>query len=83
MIVSIRAPRAGRNMTPSTSGVWNSSFQSAPRVRGETGTFRHRPRRQVVSIRAPRAGRNAEGLSHHSYDISFNPRPACGAKRSS
>ena len=82
-LVSIRAPRTGRNASEFRGTPIYEVFQSAPRGRGETlavsSTTRNAP---SVSIRAPRTGRNVPCPVGCPVPQSFNPRPADGAKRS-
>ena len=68
--VSIRAPRAGRKRALVCAAFSGVEFQSAPRERGESGSFFTAGVWSAVSIRAPRAGRKGSRFGGNvSYEL--------------
>ena len=57
-VISIHAPRMGRDLTVTDTGVVNDAFQSTRPAWGATGLSRHGDGQQVISIHAPRMGRD-------------------------
>ena len=57
-LVSIHAPRAGRDINPPASNASRTVFQSTRPVRGATLISTTAPGARGVSIHAPRAGRD-------------------------
>ncbi len=55
----------------------DSTFQSAPLLRGATAVCEYSWRGFVVSIRAPLARGDSSATTRSMTDSSFNPRPSC------
>ncbi len=79
--VSIRAPRAGRKLTPIICITSTTRFQSAPRERGERRSLIQWQTEFLVSIRAPRAGRKRDGRSDRRLQKVSIRAPRAGRKR--
>ena len=60
-MVSIHAPRAGRDMIAALTGGYSGSFNPRAPCGARQNVLRHRTIDTVVSIHAPRAGRDAHG----------------------
>ena len=77
--VSIHAPHAGRDPTPSVlRGLYVVSIH-APHAGRDSGVIATTERREV-SIHAPHAGRDFFPMSSIRRVLSFNPRAPCGAR---
>ena len=81
-IVSIHAPRAGRDVTLSPLCTTWKSFQSTRPARGATSGACSVSYVTVVSIHAPRAGRDKNIPIASSVETGFNPRAPRGARPS-
>ena len=79
-IVSIHAPRAGRDEVRAMYTQKEMQFQSTRPVRGATIGSGTRGRVAYVSIHAPRAGRDEKWTKTGESERSFNPRAPCGAR---
>ena len=79
-LVSIHAPRAGRDMCGTISTACGPCFNP----RAPCGARPRHPRKYVycrhVSIHAPRAGRDPRRPMCSTCSIRFNPRAPCGAR---
>ena len=82
-VVSIHAPRAGRDVVRVPLRASAPKFQSTRPRRG--ATTRNAPAYTIVnvSIHAPRTGRDTRCHDKLKCLESFNPRAPCGARRSS
>ncbi len=79
-MVSIHAPRAGRDVSAlEILPVW-SSFQSTRPARGATGKYLKLELVVLVSIHAPRAGRDVQTVGSGFIRDRFNPRAPRGAR---
>ena len=81
-LISIHAPRAGRD-----SDAWRSCrdsflFQSTRPVRGATQGYKAALCYGWISIHAPRAGRDLRRAADLRFQLYFNPRAPCGARLS-
>ena len=79
-MVSIHAPRAGRDLRLGQSAEDGTLFQSTRPVRGATGEKTRVRIGIFVSIHAPRAGRDLVCLTSVMAQGCFNPRAPCGAR---
>ena len=79
-LVSIHAPRAGRDPRRGGRSDGALRFQSTRPVRGATQVPVPRLGQRPVSIHAPRAGRDSPRKSFLFAEGSFNPRAPCGAR---
>ena len=80
-MISIHAPRAGRDIsTPTFSSIF-AIFQSTRPVRGATVAQIRLEAIDHISIHAPRAGRDRRGTAGRCIYPYFNPRAPCGARR--
>ena len=79
-LISILAPRAGRDAGYARLWRRGGRFQSSRPVRGATSCpVRFIPPRRI-SILAPRAGRDSCSATAPRTSINFNPRAPCGAR---
>ena len=80
LIISIHAPRAGRDEVQICLRYEDYLFQSTRPVRGATIGDYDPPVVQYISIHAPRAGRDHKILHKTGKLNYFNPRAPCGAR---
>ena len=80
VIISIHAPRAGRDWRPDLIVCDDLEFQSTRPVRGATQDMAGGRAEGDISIHAPRAGRDVGTWSRPSSTRYFNPRAPCGAR---
>ena len=83
MLISIRAPHAGCDVSPITMTAPPMIFQSAHPMRGATIHHGHMAQRRLISIRAPHAGCDESGNVITDNGANFNPRTPCGVRRNS
>ena len=80
-MISIHAPRAGRDNSDVVLSYQRQLFQSTRPVRGATGEATEGLLAAVrISIHAPRAGRDPFGVRNRCRCGYFNPRAPCGAR---
>ncbi len=79
-LVSIRATRAGRDVTSPAGARSARLFLSARPVRAATHALRPAPHPSPVSIRATRAGRDQFEPVHSAGGWRFYPRDPCGPR---
>ncbi len=82
VVVSIHAPRAGRDTLRRYARNAAHAFQSTRPVRGATSLQARTGCTPIVSIHAPRAGRDNTWARAWAGVTCFNPRAPCGARRS-
>ena len=80
MLISIRAPHAGCDVSPITMTAPPMIFQSAHPMRGATIHHGHMAQRRLISIRAPHAGCDESGNVITDNGANFNPRTPCGVR---
>ena len=83
VVISIHAPRVGRDPFRRPARSRGNKFQSTRPVWGATRDAHRAVERTPISIHAPRVGRDPDGRERdvwHSTD--FNPRAPCGARHS-
>ncbi|EEQ48792.1 hypothetical protein HMPREF0908_0820 [Selenomonas flueggei ATCC 43531] len=80
VIVSIHAPRVGRDVDGTKFPNLVLMFQSTRPVWGATPTPSRPFHSDNVSIHAPRVGRDYTGIGRAALDGGFNPRAPCGAR---
>ena len=79
-MISIHAPRAGRDQEGKQAYGSNEQFQSTRPVRGATGAVGGHGVVQMISIHAPRAGRDEGGYRGLAIYFTFqSTRPVRGA----
>jgi len=81
VVVSIHAPRAGRDRMAPSMARWTLAFQSTRPARGATAGGVELDLGQTVSIHAPRAGRDRSSSYYCSPWPCFNPRAPRGARQ--
>ena len=79
-LISIHAPRAGRDSVMRSSPIFLIISIHAPRAGRDGGAVFFTPGVQI-SIHAPRAGRDSRPLTVPWSAWNFNPRAPCGARR--
>ena len=79
--ISIRAPRAGRDVRGGDGGRRAVRFQSARPVRGATISLPHLRRASGFQSARPVRGATPAGGLRHCQGRDFNPRAPCGARR--
>ena len=81
LLISIHAPRVGRDATASTR-IWRCvTFQSTRPVWGATRRNDKERTIKMISIHAPRVGRDYRRRETGAGLRNFNPRAPCGARR--
>ena len=81
--ISIHAPHAGCDMSPTMDVERDGLFQSTHPMRGATGeTNREGLPLRVISIHAPHAGCDDSTPLHITASYDFNPRTPCGVRPS-
>ena len=81
-LISIHAPRVGRDGTAGNANTVGDISIHAPRV-GRDGALSQDLPGDPISIHAPRVGRDCPIRTQNEEDANFNPRAPCGARRKS
>ena len=80
-IISIHAPRVGRDEHERRRKLRNPRFQSTRPVWGATLSWKYAAISCMISIHAPRVGRDSVVGTRHLDSGNFNPRAPCGARQ--
>ena len=82
VVISIHAPRVGRDPFRRPARSRGNKFQSTRPVWGATRDAHRAVERTPISIHAPRVGRDDPNGSPATAARDFNPRAPCGARHS-
>ena len=80
VMISIHAPRVGRDARQSVAQERARRFQSTRPVWGATAIFDAMQFPVLISIHAPRVGRDRSPRAGNPARLDFNPRAPCGAR---
>ena len=81
VVISIHAPRVGRDPFRRPARSRGNKFQSTRPVWGATRDAHRAVERTPISIHAPRVGRDGRPARRPAWVNNFNPRAPCGARR--
>ena len=82
LVISIHAPRVGRDQPVSLAPVLPKNFNPRAPCGARPGELINFLAQYDISIHAPRVGRDASVRLVNSASFNFNPRAPCGARRS-